>query len=358
MDLKFKTFDFEMKATGEAGASFEGIVSAFYNIDSYGEIVDDTAFDMDLPSFLSGGFIGGLNHDWDNPIGTPQPGTKVVANGLFLKANVIDTTHGMDVRKMLKAGVVKKLSIGYRQLGSQVLETADDCMAYWKSKGYTPNAQDMARCQTGALLLTRMFPLEGSPVVIPANDAADITAVKMRAAKAIQDCIGDGCSCGKQDAPVPDDTPTSIREAETILRDAGLSRTKAQEAIARLKSLLRDSAGEGSGRKQDGDAAEGADASETPAETPEATEDAPATNPTAETTDENAAPDEPPVTPVADEPQTPKSAEPVAVVEEEKFGEDLPSTKILRQAQQRKSRELFQQFRELDARLDRWSPPV
>lgn len=244
MELEFKTFPIEVKAD-ETGASFQGMVSVFHNIDSYGEIVDDGAFDQDLPFFLSDGFIGGLNHDWDNPIGTVQPGTKVVDRGLLLCANVIDTTHGMDVRKMLKAGVVKKLSIGYRTLGATNLETAEDVVAYWETKGYTPNAEDIMRAQRGARVLTRIKTFEGSPVTMPANSLATITAVKA-AREAAEKVFRETPITDGIDAPT--DEPSTLihpdeRVFEKFLRDAGYSKKQAVAiALHGFKSLLRDAA--------------------------------------------------------------------------------------------------------------------
>jgi uncharacterized protein len=232
MDLQFKTFPFEVKAAAGDGSTFEGLVSVFHNIDSYGEIVDDGAFTQDLPQFMEDGFIGGLNHDWDNPIGTPQDGTKVVPAGLFLRANVIDTTHGLDVRKMLKAGVVKKLSIGYRTKGAQMLESAEDVTAYWESKGYTPNAQDITRAQYGARLLTRLHLYEGSPVTVPANDLASITAVKAAAAKALLETPSESPVKGERSIPA------DVRGVEGFLRDAGLSQTEAKTVISHIKALM------------------------------------------------------------------------------------------------------------------------
>lgn len=234
MDLQFKTFPFEVKASGPEGVAFEGLVSVFHNIDSYGEIVDVSAFDADLDAFMQDGFIGGLNHDWQNPIGKPQPGTKVTSTGLHLKANVIDTTHGLDVRKMLAAGVVRKLSIGYRVMGDMVLEDADHVAAYWEQKGYKPSAQDVARAANGARVLTRIQLLEGSPVTVPANDLAMITAVKA-AREAAEKAF--------QDQPNETAIPDNERDFEAFLRDAGWSK---KEAVAitnhGFKSVLRDAA--------------------------------------------------------------------------------------------------------------------
>ncbi len=254
MDLQFKTFPFEVKSSATDGSTFAGLVSVFNNIDSYNEIVDEGAFDEDLPEFMAEGFIGGLNHNWDDPIGTPQVGTKVVDKGLLLHGNVIDTTHGMDVRKMLKAGVVKKLSIGFRTLGAMMLETADDVKAYWEKKGYTPNADDMARCEMGARVLTRIKLFEGSPVTVAANNLAFITAVKA-AREAADNALREHTLPTQTDtADKPEEATEeperliSIRsianrsEAEDILRNAGFSRTERAAFISAVKALPRNAA--------------------------------------------------------------------------------------------------------------------
>jgi HK97 family phage prohead protease len=269
MDLQFKTFPFEVKAGGDA-STFEGLVSVFHNIDSYGEIVDDGAFDEDLSDFMANGFIGGLNHDWDNPIGTPQPGTKTTPNGLHLVGSVIDTTHGMDVRKMLKAGVVKKLSIGYREMGSERLEDADAVASYWEKKGYSPNAQDMARAVNGATVLTRVKLYEGSPVTVPANDLAMITAVKA-AREAAEQALR--AAPAEEPTPNPNEPYSSIAEAEDCLREAGLSRTEAKRMIANLKTLLRDAASDDTKPAEPGPDEDAP--SPAPAETPEPETDEP-----------------------------------------------------------------------------------
>ncbi len=307
-ELKFKTFPFELKSAGADGSKFEGLVSVFHNVDSYGEIVDDEAFNEDLPAFMKSGFIGGLNHDWSNPIGTPQAGTRVVDNGLFLVGNVIDTTHGLDVRKMLVAGVVRKLSIGYRTLGHKVLETLEEVKTYWESKNYKPTPQDLARAANGNIwVLTRLKLYEGSPVTVPANDAADITAVKMRAAKAIEDCIGEGCSCNKNGSKPEVDTEqeerlTRIRaianrkDAEEILCNAGLTQVERKAFISSVKTLLRN-VGDETNPPAEPVAEEGTGVDSPPEPTPDASVDTP------ETTDEPETPDA--VEPTGETPEVP-----------------------------------------------------
>lgn len=241
--IQFKTFPFEIKASSSDGAAFEGIVSPFFNIDHQQDIVDDQAFDMDLPEFLSDGFIGGLNHDWDNPIGTPQAGTKAVSNGLLLKANVIDTSHGMDVRKMLKAGVVKKLSIGFQTRGEQMLDTEDEIKAYWQRKGYQPTPQDASRAARGNVrLLTRIKLFEGSPVTVPANDLATITAVKAAAMQSM--LVGDKTE-SKITADYDFDSLKTERDFERVLREAEFSREAATKFVFAFKETLLQREAEG-----------------------------------------------------------------------------------------------------------------
>lgn len=175
---------FEIKAGGDDGSMiFEGYAACTRNIDSYGEIIAPGAFAMDLPRFLADGFIGGLNHNWDDPIGVPLSASED-EKGLLSKASVLDTEHGRDVMKMMRPGpngerpVVKKLSIGFRSLGREYLENSDDVTQWWASIGYTPTADDLAAAKYGATILTRVRLYEFSPVTLPANTLCDVTDVK------------------------------------------------------------------------------------------------------------------------------------------------------------------------------------
>lgn len=217
MDLQFKTVPFELKAADETG-TFEGVASVFCNIDAMGDIMDPAAFDQDLPEFLSDGFVGGLNHDWDHPIGRPMM-AKPTADGLSVKAQLSDTEHGRECRVLMRDGVVKKLSIGYQALDAEELTGADDCLAYWEQKGYTPNAVDLTRCTKPTRVLRRVKLFEFSPVTVPANQLADITRVKSEDLAAI----------------------TTLADMEEFLRDAGrFSRREAKALISTIKALLRD----------------------------------------------------------------------------------------------------------------------
>jgi HK97 family phage prohead protease len=176
--LEFKTLRLAELKASQGGAEFEGLASAFYCIDDswWNDIVAPGAFREDLPEFLERGFVGGTNHNWDEPIGRPLHAEER-PEGLFVRASVSETAHGRDVRTLLKDGVIRFLSIGFRALVRTHLETAEEVQAWWRSVGYTPTAEDVAKSQHGARLLTRIKLFEVSPVAVPANPHAAITAV-------------------------------------------------------------------------------------------------------------------------------------------------------------------------------------
>lgn len=219
MDILQKIVPFEIKATSNDGATGGGIGNAFHSIDSVGEIVAPGAFLETIPQFLDVGFIGGLNHNWNEPIGKPTDAEEVKV-GFSVMWQISDTAHGKDVKILLVDKVVKKLSIGYRVLGSEWLETEDAIKDYWKQHGYKPDAEDKARAVYGARLLTKLHLYEVSPVTVPANRHSDITVVKS------------------------DEIPTfeSLKDAERFLRDAEfpLSKQAATKYFSQLKALLRD----------------------------------------------------------------------------------------------------------------------
>lgn len=176
MKLERKVRPFALK-TADDGGTFSGHGAVFHNIDNHGDIIAPGAFHKHLPFFLSRGFIGGLNHDWDKPIGTPTEAAED-ATGLKVAGKISETTHGKDVKVLMKDGVVKELSIGYQATGVKWLETAEDVAAYWTGAGYTPSEHDQAESKYGARLLTEIKLYEVSPVTIASNSLALISAVK------------------------------------------------------------------------------------------------------------------------------------------------------------------------------------
>lgn len=173
-----RTWEAEIRADKKPdGSYFEGYAAVLHSIDEYGTIVGQGSLDRDLEYFKRQGFIGGLNHNWAEPIGKPID-CKVDSRGLWIAADVVDTAHGTDVRKLLKAGVIKKMSFGFTDLDKRWLEREDDVRGYWRDAGYTPKPEDEDRCKNGALLFTRLKVFEASPVMVPGNEHADITVVR------------------------------------------------------------------------------------------------------------------------------------------------------------------------------------
>jgi HK97 family phage prohead protease len=174
----YRDLAFRATKTEPDGSYFEGYCAVHYGIDEYGTIMGGpAAFREDLPLFEREGFLGGLNHDWDNPIGSPGV-VRLDDHGLFVGGNVLDTAHGLDVRKLLAAGVVKKLSFGFDVLQQRWLEEPEDIEEYWRTVGYQPSDEDRDRARRGALLFERIRVFEASPVMVPGKGNADITAVR------------------------------------------------------------------------------------------------------------------------------------------------------------------------------------
>jgi HK97 family phage prohead protease len=181
MKHEFKSLPFEIKAdaSGE-GRRISGLAAGFNNLDATGDIIAPGAFKDDLASFLSEGFIGGLNHNWDDPIGKPESAEETAKGLIFSTDEIRDTPEGEKVLKLSRGTrpVIQFLSIGYRALKARYLEGPDEVKAYWAKQGYHPTTVDLERAQYGARLLTRIKLYEVSPVTIPANDQARISGVK------------------------------------------------------------------------------------------------------------------------------------------------------------------------------------
>lgn len=217
MNIERRVMAFEIKATSGDGSTGEGIASAFHNVDSYDDIVSPGAFVADMPQFLSSGFIGGMNHDWDNPIGKPTAAEET-AEGLKVAWKLSATAHGKDVMTLLKDDVVKKLSIGFRTLDYKWLDTPEEVIAYWEGQSYTPTGTDLARARYGGIrLLTRVQLFEVSPVVLPANDAAVITAVKsLKTEREIEKYLREEGKFSISDAKIAVRGYKLLRDAEAI----------------------------------------------------------------------------------------------------------------------------------------------
>jgi HK97 family phage prohead protease len=181
---------FEVKAT-EDGSGFEGLGAVFHNLDRTGDIIVPGAFADELSKFVESGFIGGLNHDWDNPIGHPIE-ARETPQGLYIKAVFDDSDDARNVRaKMLPnphsgRATVRQLSIGYNEKDAERLTDPEAVKAYWVAKGYSPTPGDLAALESrkSVRLLKKVHLYEVSPVSRPANELAAIFAAKSEAVPA------------------------------------------------------------------------------------------------------------------------------------------------------------------------------
>lgn len=177
MPRTHRTFGLEVRSTQPDGSSFEGYCTVFNSVDAYGTIMARGCVDKHLEYFRSNGFLAGLNHDWDHPAGSIDS-AEVDGKGLKVKASIIDTASGCDLRKIMAAGICKKMSFGFDILSRTYLEKPEQVEEYWRSVGYSPSSDDQANCKYGAVLINEVKIYEASPVMVPGNDQADITAVR------------------------------------------------------------------------------------------------------------------------------------------------------------------------------------
>jgi len=167
VDTVYQTVPFELtelKAT-DSGWTFTGYASTFGNVDQGGDVVMRGAFDASLVTRKRRPLL--WQHDLREPIGV-EVNLKADDRGLIGTWKVIDTARGTDAHKLLKAGAIDSMSIGYLPTELEF----DD---------------------VGVRKLTQVDLLECSLVTLPMNEQALVTQVKRlqsrveRAAKAVDE---------------------------------------------------------------------------------------------------------------------------------------------------------------------------
>jgi hypothetical protein len=182
MEMETKHFALtEFKADDETRA-IEGYASVYDYVDSHKDIVLRGAFDKSLKSKKP---VMLWQHRSDQPIGVWDVAEET-DKGLLVRGRILDTTMGNDAYKILKAGAIKGLSIGY------------------STKRYE---DDQNR---GVRKLLEVELHEVSLVTFPANDRAKVTRVK-----------------SLEDVPF-EQLHERKSEIEAALRDAGASQSVAK----------------------------------------------------------------------------------------------------------------------------------
>lgn len=206
MDLELKAVAFdlrELKAADDGGGgwTFSGYASTYGGEpDSYGDIVAAGAFDDSLkrrpkPKLL-------WQHDIREPIGVPLD-FKSDDRGLLGTWRLVDTARGQDAYRLLKAGAVDSLSIGF--LPTEVEYDKD-------GEVRTLKAIDL---------------LEVSVVSVPANERALVTQVKQPTADPEQ-------SLAAYWAAVTDTLITATARAEALERRRAADGRELSDAQAQV----------------------------------------------------------------------------------------------------------------------------
>lgn len=181
MTVPFEVQSVKAEPDGQYAGFIEGYCAGIHNIDRAGDMILPGAFVDSLADFLRDGVIC-WQHDWSTPIGKPLE-AREDAYGLFSKARISKTRAGEDCMTLIRDGVVNKLSIGYRVKDYQWVDR-NGLLAYLAGSGLTPAKQaDILRQYDEAdldelFLLKKIKLYEYSPVTIPANPNASITAAK------------------------------------------------------------------------------------------------------------------------------------------------------------------------------------
>ena len=129
----------------------------FGNVDSWGDIIEPGACDKFLKSEEAERMKLCYQHDYHEVIGVITD-KGVDAIGLWIEADILDTTTGLDVQKLIKAGAINEFSIGYYA----------DKYRYEKREGYDYELR----------ILEEITIVEVSPVTRAANPKAILLDAK------------------------------------------------------------------------------------------------------------------------------------------------------------------------------------
>lgn len=196
MNIKTKDFALEIKSAEDDG-TFQGYASVFGNVDSYGDICVAGCFGPSLAKHRREGTKPLLlwQHDPAKPIGVwedlTEDGKGLRGTGRLLKG----VRQAEEALILLKAGALRGLSIGYREVSAQ------------------PDGNHRK--------LLELDLIEASIVSFPANRRASVTAIK-----------SDSDNFLLLQARLLAGEPPSDRELEKGVRDAfGLTNSQAERAV-------------------------------------------------------------------------------------------------------------------------------
>src|SRR5689334_19610403 len=152
--LERKAISFSIKADSLKDGEFAGYGAAFSNLDRVGDIIAPGAFKDTIPEFLANGVIA-WQHDWTTPIGKALEAHED-EQGLFIRAKLSDTTQGRDALTLLRDGVIKKLSIGYRVKDAEFFNSLDELVAYAREHNIALKLDNLEGVVGGVRLLKQI----------------------------------------------------------------------------------------------------------------------------------------------------------------------------------------------------------
>ncbi len=181
-EIQFKSIDaiVEHKSEKEDGSlHIKAYVLAFGNVDSWGDIIADTACDAFLKSDEASRMKLCYQHNASEVIGVITD-KQVDETGLMIEADVLPTTTGKDVITLLKAGAINEFSIGYY---------ADE-YHYERKEGLDYDVR----------VLDAITVIEASPVTRAANPKAILLDAKSDEFRRQLTDLSDGDICAMRDA--------------------------------------------------------------------------------------------------------------------------------------------------------------
>lgn len=172
-EIQHKTTQHAIEVKASEGDSktlhIKAYACVFGNVDSWGDIIEPGACDK----FLSGEEAARIKlcyqHDFHEVIGVITD-KGVDAIGMWIEADILDTTTGMDVQKLIKAGAISEFSIGYYA----------DKYRYEKREGYDYELR----------ILEEITIVEVSPVTRAANPKAILLDAKSEDVKRTLEALG------------------------------------------------------------------------------------------------------------------------------------------------------------------------
>lgn len=172
----------------DVAGEIEGYAAGLLNIDKGEDIIFPGAFEEADP----GEVVVAYQHDITSIIGRPLTMEERLEPdyGLFTKSEIVSTSLGVDVMKLVRRGILKKMSIGYRLIsGGYSMMNRDSLVGTlkdfsFKGRGIPANKQAEITADFDRRKLDGVFGLfklglrEYSIVTFPMNDNAAITSAK------------------------------------------------------------------------------------------------------------------------------------------------------------------------------------